>query len=126
MTIEHRIMRSLETSASTGVRSRESGRGSSPNGDRRMKVLLVEPDGDLRGELAALLQRSEIAVAPFSDPRTAFLFLLARLDELDGVLVNDDEGEWSAWLRRRMEMLPVRLPLASYSGRDPARETRIG
>lgn len=58
-------------------------------------------------------------------PRTAFFFLLARVDEVDGVLVNGDEGEWSSWLRRRLEMLSAPLPIVTYSGCNPEREARI-
>jgi hypothetical protein len=90
-----------------------------------MKIILVDPDLSGRTELIAMLQRCGIAVAPFADPRTAFLFLLARLEELDGLLVNDDDGGWSDWLRSRVEILSTELPVLSYSGRHPQREATI-
>lgn len=82
-----------------------------------MKVLLVDPHPNRRCDLVAMLQASGISVSVFTHPRTAFLFLLARLSEVDGVLVNDDEGDWSHWLRTRVELLSAPLPVASYSAR---------
>jgi hypothetical protein len=90
-----------------------------------MRVVLVDPDLAGRAELVAMLEACGITVAPFADPRSAFLFLLARPEELDGVLVNDDDGEPSHWLRCRVEMLSAPLPVASYSGCHPQREARV-
>lgn len=89
-----------------------------------MRVALVEPDAEARRELVALLHGWGLAVAAFADPRMALLFVLGRQSELDGVLVNDAAG-WPSWLRRRLEMLPVALPLLTYSGSHPEREASI-
>jgi hypothetical protein len=90
-----------------------------------MRVVLVEPDAGARRELVAELQQCGIAVAPFGDPRIAFLFLLGKLDEVDGVLVDDDDAELPAWLRCRLDILPVAPLVVTYSGRHPEREARI-
>ena len=86
-----------------------------------MTVVLVEPDGALRGKLAAVLRRAEIDVAPFAQARTAFLFLLGNLDRVDAVLVNEREGSWPRWLRDRLDVLAPAIPVAAYSG-DPEQE----
>lgn len=90
-----------------------------------MKVALVDADPFVRREIVEVLQVHGVSVASFSDPHTAFLFVLGRLHELDGVLVNDDCGRWSPWLRARVELLSTPLPVASYSGQHPERETKI-
>lgn len=89
-----------------------------------MRVVLLEPDAEVRGELVESLQRCGIAVSAFADPRMALLFALGRLGELDGVLVNGQCG-WPAWLRRRLEMLPAAPRVLTYSGSHPEREARI-
>jgi len=90
-----------------------------------LRIVLVEPDSRERGELASLLQRSGVSVAGFPDARTAFLFLLGRGGEADGVLVNDDDAGRASWLRGRLEMLPESLAVVGYSASQPAREARI-
>jgi hypothetical protein len=85
-------------------------------------VVLVEPDLAGRRALDSLLRHSGVSVASFADPQIAFLFLLARVDEVEEVLVNDDGGAWSDWLRRRLELLyAASLPpsVESYSALRP-------
>ena len=93
-------------------------------GRGRMRVVLVEPNPDARREFVELLLRCGVVVAPFADARVAFLFLLGKLEEIDGVLVNEDD-DMPSWLRRRLDLLPAGPPVVAYSGRHPKREARI-
>lgn len=64
-------------------------------------------------------RRLGIAVASFQDAHTAFLFLLGRLEDVDGVLVNGDDEPQTFRLFRRLEMLPS--PVAVVTGTAPRR-----
>lgn len=83
-----------------------------------MRVVLVEPSASGRRSLSAWLSDLGIQVAPFGDPHIAFLFLLGRLDEVDGVLVNGDDQPRGSRLLRRLEMLPAPVAVVTYSGPD--------
>jgi hypothetical protein len=87
-----------------------------------MKVLLVEPNTSALTALVTHLRRVGIAVAPFQDAHMAFLFLLGRLEDVDGVLVNGDDEPQMSRLLRRLEMLPAPVAVVTYSGRDLERE----
>ena len=90
-----------------------------------MKVVLVEPNASARATLVARLRRLGIAVASFQDAHTAFLFLLGRLEDVDGVLVNGDDEPQTSRLLRRLEILPSPVAVVTYSGRDPERATAM-
>jgi hypothetical protein len=87
----------------------------------RLRIVLVDPITEGRSELLAWLAGLDIEVAPFLDPQVAFLFILGRADEVDGVLVNGDDEPQAARLLRRLEMLPVPVPVVTYSSLDPTR-----
>jgi len=82
-----------------------------------MRIMVVDPNDMGRRDLVAMLRWYGIAVVSFAHASTALLFLLARLDWFDGVLVNDDEEECSTWLRRRVECVSTAVPVVPYSGR---------
>jgi len=84
-----------------------------------MRLVVVDGSPTGRGEIVDLLEVDGASVVAFSEPRTAFLFVLSKLHELDGIVVNDDEGEWSSWLRARLACLETPIPVAAYSSRDP-------
>lgn len=90
-----------------------------------MRILLVDPDPVLRREVAELLHGFGLSVFGFANARIAFLFALAKLDELDAVVVNDD-GDRADWLERRLAVASATPPvLLTYSGRRPERGTTI-
>lgn len=86
-----------------------------------MRIVLVEPSATARTALQAWLGDLGIEVAPFRDPQIAFLFLLGRLDQVDGVLVNGDDEPQTSRLLQRLEMLPSPVAVVTYSARDPER-----
>lgn len=87
----------------------------------QMNVLVIEPNATARAALAARLTDLGIGVASFQDPYVAFLFLVGRLEEVDGVLVNSDDELETSRLLRRLEVLPAPVAVVTYSGRDPER-----
>jgi len=89
-----------------------------------MRIVLVEPSATERRALSAWLGDLGIEVAPFGDPHVAFLFLLGRLDQVDGVLVNGDDEPRTSRLLARLEMLAP-VAVVTYSGRDPERLSAI-
>jgi hypothetical protein len=102
---------------------RERLKGFGSNG--RMRVVLVEPSATGRTALVTWLRDLGIEVAPFRDPHVAFLFLLVRLEEVDGVLVNGDDAPQTSRLLRRLEMLPAPVAVVTYSSRDPGRASAM-
>lgn len=91
----------------------------------RMRIVLVEPSATGRRALSAWLGDVGIQVAPFGDPHVAFLFLLARLDQVDGVLVNGDDEPRTSRLLQRLEALPEPVAVVTYSGRERGCAARI-
>lgn len=90
-----------------------------------MRVLVVEADVSVRADVVDRLLYSGLEVAAFGDPQTAFLFLLGRLEQVDGVLMNADDEPQASRLLRRLEMLGVPIAVVTYSGRDPSHETEM-
>jgi hypothetical protein len=86
-----------------------------------MNILLVDADGDVRCEVAEALRSFGLRVLAFADGHFAFLFLLARLGEIDAAVVNEDNTQG---LLRRLEILEP-LPVFAYSGRALERGARI-
>lgn len=84
----------------------------------RMRIVLVEASAAGRRALSARLADLGVEVAPFGDPHVAFLFLLGRLDHVDGVLVNGDDEPQTSRLLQRLEMLPAPVAVVKYSGKD--------
>jgi hypothetical protein len=84
-----------------------------------MRLVVVDRSPTGRREIVDLLELDGASVMAFSEPRTAFLFVLSKLHELDGIVVNDDEGVWSSWLRARLAYLETPIPVAAYSSRNP-------
>lgn len=90
-----------------------------------MRIVLVEPSAPGRMALLAWLGDLGIEVAPFQDPQVAFPFLLGRLDQVEGVLVNGDDEPQTSRLLQRLEMLPAPVAVVTYSSRDPARASAM-
>lgn len=90
-----------------------------------MKLVLIEPDLLARPALEALLRRlGARVVLTFAHAEIAFCFLLGRLHEVDGVVVNED-GEAASRFLRRFGAVPASPPAATYSGRSLARAARL-
>jgi hypothetical protein len=88
--------------------------------------MVVDADASTRTDVIEQLGAEGIDAASFANPDVAFFFLLGRLDELTGVLVNEDDGSRVPGLLRRLEMLPVPIAVATYSGRDAQRPVTMG
>ena len=86
-----------------------------------MNVLLVDPDRMARTEVERSLRREGLDVRAFADGSLGFLYLLARMGEIDAVVVNTDSG---AGLVRRLEALEP-LAVVTYSGSDLGRGGEI-
>ena len=84
-------------------------------------MLVIEANAAARAELVEQLRRLGRAVAPFADPHIAFLFLLGRLENVDGVLVNGDAEPRTSRLLRQLEMSPAPVVVVTHSGLHPQR-----
>ena len=94
-------------------------------GENAAQVVLFEPDGRTRSVVSEELRGVGCAVAPFADARMALLFLLGRLEEVDGAIVNVDKPGQGDWLLRRLRLVPAPLAIVTYSARRPKTGTRI-
>lgn len=83
-----------------------------------MRVVLVDDNATARASLGEELRECGCSVLTFADARLSFLFLLAKLGEIDAVAINVDEAGQGAWLLERLEMLPVPLSVVTYSAND--------
>lgn len=82
-----------------------------------MRIALVEPDEILRGALRELLaELGGYRVYAFADAQVAFLFLLARSNEVAVVVANEDDDATRSLLRR-LDVLPASPVPVVYSGR---------
>ena len=90
-----------------------------------MKVVVFEPDGEARVNLRNELTGLGCSVACFGDARMAFLYLLGRLHEVDGVVVNIDEPNRGTWLVRHLEVIPEPLSVVTYSTRERSNGAEI-
>ena len=86
-----------------------------------MNVLLIDPDAEMRSQMESRLREFGLRVLPFADGYVAFVFLLARLREIDAVIVNEDLA--GAVLRRLALLGP--LVVVTYSGSDLERGAEI-
>jgi hypothetical protein len=90
-----------------------------------MTVVVYEPVREARAALCGQLRDLGHRVAPFTDARVAFLFLLGRLHEVDGVVVNVDAGSRGRWLIERLCLVGQPLAVVTYSEDDAASGAQI-
>jgi hypothetical protein len=88
--------------------------------ERVMKFVVYEPGRETRALLCEHLSTLGFKIAPFGDAQVAFLFLLGRLDEIDGAIVNvGDLG--GPWLMKRLGLLGEPLAVVTYCEADAER-----
>lgn len=90
-----------------------------------MKLVLVERNATARSALGTLMRGLGVGVVSFADPNIALLFLLVRLREVDGVVLNEDD-ECASTLLSRLETLPASPAVVTYSSRELERGATIG
>ena len=90
-----------------------------------MRVVVYEPGSEARAVLCEQLRDLGCSVAPFRDAQVAFLFLLGRLHEVDGVVVSVDQPRQGRWLIEHLELVRQPLAVVTYSGGDGASAAEI-
>jgi len=83
-----------------------------------MKFVVYEPCRETRALLCEHVSTLGFEVAPFGDARVAFLFLLGRLDEIDGAIVNVGDLGKGRWLMECVELLEEPLAVVTYAEVD--------
>lgn len=84
-----------------------------------MKFVVYEPGRETRARLCEQLGALGFGVAPFADARVAFLFLLGRLHEIDGAIVNVGAAGEGPWLMKHLGLLAEPLALVTYGEVSP-------
>ena len=79
-----------------------------------MKFVVYEPGRETRALLCEHLCALGFGVAPFGDAHMAFLFLLGRLHEIDGAIVNVGGRGNGAWLLEHLELLEEPPAVVTY------------